>query len=106
MNALEARRHEATAEVAPALDADRWFSSLDHRAVEVGSCTCVATVLGIHASRDGLWIQLSLTDDADVGVVLHVDGGTRLTDVLRRLKDSPPVGSPLDIIDCSTRAAS
>jgi hypothetical protein len=104
MNALEALKSTLVAEEPLGVEADAWFTALDHRMVEVGTVTCIATVLGIHTGPAGLWIQLSCADDWDLTAVVFVDEHTRIVDVLQKLRDEPPVGAPLEIIDCSSRA--
>jgi hypothetical protein len=79
------------------LDPDLWFTALDNRMIETGSETCLARVVGIHASTSSLWIQLSYSDDPDVNVVLHVDAWTTLREVLERLQQEPPTGAPLEV---------
>jgi hypothetical protein len=80
------------------LDPDSWFTALDNRMIQTGSETCLAWVVGIHASRTSLWIQLACGDDPDLNVVLHVDAWTTLGDVLDRLEQEPPTGEPLEVI--------
>ena len=60
---------------------------------------CVTRVHGIHASADGLWIQLVCEGDQEISVVVRVTSATRVEDVLKRLKEDAPVGRPLEIID-------
>ena len=83
----------------PGSDADAWFTALDERTIELGPVACTARVMGIHTCPDGLWIQLSCEGCPDISVVVHVTPATRVEDVLQRLKNDPPVGRPLEVID-------
>jgi hypothetical protein len=95
---IHAREH-APHHDTPGSEADAWFSALDERLIELGRGTCVARVMGIHTSADGLWIQVTFESEIDLSVVVHVTSATRLEDVLHRLKIDPPVGRPLEVID-------
>ncbi len=100
MSALDtaAREHVRPTDP-PGSDADAWFSALDDRTIELGPHRCVTRVQGIHASADGLWIQLVCEGDQEISVVVRVTSATRVEDVLKRLKEDAPVGRPLEIID-------
>jgi hypothetical protein len=95
---IQAREHPRHSDP-PGADADAWFSALDDRAIELGSGACITRVVGIHASPDGLWIQLTWADQPEVSVVVHVTSATRVEEVLHRLKVDPPLGRPLEVID-------
>lgn len=84
----------------PGSDADAWFSALDDRTIEMGPATCVARVMGIHVTADGLWIQLAcIVGTQETSMVVHVTPATRVEDVVSRLKTDPPLGRPLEILD-------
>ena len=98
MSALDtaAREHVRPTDP-PGSDADAWFSALDDRTIELGPHRCVTRVHGIHASPDGLWIQLVCESDQEISVVVRVTSATRVEDVLKRLKEDAPVGRPLEV---------
>jgi hypothetical protein len=52
--------------------ADRLFIELDHRRISRGAVDTMVEVLGIHVVAGGAWIQVSLSDQRQDGVLLHL----------------------------------
>jgi len=85
-------------EAALGTDADAWFMALDGRVVQFGGDTGVLRVEGIHGQGSTLWIQVSLFDDSDPGLVLQVEGCHSQHDVFEALRHYETTGVPLEIV--------
>jgi hypothetical protein len=78
------------------VSADRWFEALDQRRVGADANSWIIQVHGVHCEQDGLWIQISSTDDPFSTIVLHLATDTPINDVLTALEhhDRPLDGRP------------
>ncbi|NOT25186.1 MAG: hypothetical protein HOP16_03690 [Acidobacteria bacterium] len=65
--------------------ADRWFETLDHRQIDVGSRRWTARVVGIHTEGNEAWIQIA-TGREDRNLVLHLSGWTTIDQVVAAMK--------------------
>ena len=74
------------ADAALGTDADAWFMALDGRVAVVGGDTGILRIEGIHAQGAALFIQVSLFDDSEPGVILHVEGHHSAYDVFEALR--------------------
>jgi hypothetical protein len=92
------------AEVTLGTDADAWFMALDGQVVRIGDDTGIVRVEGIHGQGSTLWIQVSLFEDGEPGVVLQVDGSQSRQDVVDTLQHYEFTGVPLEVIRVRGRA--
>jgi len=79
-------------------DADAWFMALDSRVAVVGGDTGILRIEGIHPQGADLFIQVSLFDDGEPGVILQVAGRHSAHDVFEALRHYQLTGIPLEII--------
>lgn len=87
-----------TTDVLPGAHADIWFMVLDQRMLHIGPETWIIQVMGIHASREGLWIQLAAIDEPEKSFVLQVGERTTITDVTAVLRARSETPSPLEVV--------
>ena len=65
--------------------ADRWFQTLDHRQIDVGTHRWTARVVGIHTEGNEAWIQLA-TGRQDRNLVLHLSSWTTIDQVVAAIR--------------------
>lgn len=84
--------------------ADQWFAALDQRRIGAGARSWVAQVLGVHCEDDGLWIQLSSSEDPFATIVLHLAPTTPIDDVIAALERHRYDGRPaiIDVVAWKT----
>ena len=86
---------------------DQWFAALDQRKIGSGSGNWVVQVQGVHSENDGVWIQISSSEDPFATIVLHLTATTSVGDVLAALErhDHPVDGRPaiIDLAAWTTR---
>lgn len=66
--------------------ASRWFRTLDHRRIDVGTTCWTARVLGIHTDGGEAWIQIAGGRAPDKNLVLHLSGWTTIDQVIAAMK--------------------
>jgi hypothetical protein len=66
--------------------ADRWFQTLDHRQIDVGTRRWTARVMGIHLDGQEAWIQIAAGRAQDKNLVLHLSGWTTIDQVDAAMK--------------------
>jgi hypothetical protein len=79
--------------------ADAWYYALDQETMSVGPQRWRLHVMGIHATRDTLWIQLQPALETAFSLVLKVGASTKIEDVVAALRSAEmPTSWPL-IVD-------
>jgi len=66
--------------------ADRWFQTLDHRQIDVGTRRWTARVMGIHLDGQEAWIQIAAGRAQEKNLVLHLSGWTTIDQVVAAMK--------------------
>jgi len=66
--------------------ADRWFQTLDHRQIDVGTRRWTARVMGIHLEGQEAWIQIAAGRAQEKNLVLHLSGWTTVDQVVAAMK--------------------
>jgi hypothetical protein len=66
--------------------ADRWFQTLDHRQIDVGTRRWTAHVMGIHLDGQEAWIQIAAGRAQEKNLVLHLSGWTTIDQVVAAMK--------------------
>jgi hypothetical protein len=66
--------------------ADRWFQTLDHRQIDVGTRRWTARVMGIHLDGQEAWIQIAAGRTQEKNLVLHLSGWTTIDQVVAAMK--------------------
>jgi len=66
--------------------ADRWFQTLDHRQIDIGTRRWTARVMGIHLDGQEAWIQIATGRAQEKNLVLHLSGWTTMDQVVAAMK--------------------
>lgn len=74
--------------------AEEWlFENLDHRRVGDGDDGWVVCVVGVHVDGDTIWVQVAKDDRDDDTIVVRMERGTKVADVVASLKHADSISA-------------